>query len=685
MASLNTLRTKGGVIVTIVIFLALLAFLVGDIFSSGSSLFNSRKMRVGEINGKSIGYVDFLNEADYVSNVYKMMWGRDAFSTQEQEMMYNMAWEQLVMKNSLIPGFEKIGLAVSDAEQVDMIDGVYLSPVVTSSFVNPNTGTFDAQMMKYFMSNVNGDDGSYAVWNFLRQQMSQERVMSKYFALISGGFYTNSLEVAHGVKVANNTYSARVVGKDYSSIPDSLVKITNAQIKKYYNDHKEAFKQVASRDLEYVVFDVMPSESDYAEAKRIVDDIAVEFAASDAPMQYATLNSQDKPDHNYYRQDELAPELVALAFGNSGTISGPTLNGDVYTVSRVADLRMMPDTLGAKHILLQKGQTTLADSILTAVRSGSDFTALALAHSQDKSVSRNSGDLGKFTPAQVPAEFIDAAVTANVGDIYVVDSQIGLQVVQLTYKSRPVQKAQLATVTYKIDPSAATIQNVYQKASAFVAASADGMDAFRQAVNDESLSKRTVRIRSTERNISGLENSKELVRWAFNGKKGEVSQIMDIDGDYFVAALVDVKEDGYTVLDQVSDQITQTLRNKEKARMIETQMAGSSIDQVASAAGVEIKDVTAMEWSAFYIPEFGVEPKLIGAIAGAKAGVLSTPVEGATGVYRFVVTDVQSVENVTAESEKVKLNANALYYINERTMQALTEESDVTDMRVKFF
>lgn len=686
MASLNTLRTKGGVIVTIVIFVALLAFLIGDVFTSGSSLMNSRKMRVGEINGKNIGYVDFLNEADYMGSIYKMMWGRESFSAQEQEMVYNLAWEQLIMDNSFKPGFDRMGMTVSEAEQLDMLDGVYLSPVVTSTFVNPSTGLFDPQFMKSFMSSVTGSDGSYAIWSFLRNQMQQERVMSKYLALVEGGFYANALEVAHGVRVANTTYAADVIGKDYYTVPDSLVHVTAADVKNYYNDHKEAFRQGAARDIEYVVFDVMPSDDDYAEAKSTVEDIAAEFAVSQTPMQYATLNSQTKPDVNYYSEGELSSELAALAFGGGDeTMSGPTLNGDEYTISRVADVRMMPDTLGAKHILLQKGQEKLADSLAAAIRSGADFAALARDNSFDRSVAQNSGDLGRFTPAQVPAEFTDAALEANVGDVYVVESPAGLQVVQLTYKSRPVRKAQIATVTYKVDPSAATIQTAYQKASSFVTAAGNTMEGFNQAVSDGALSKRTVRIRNTDRTISGLENSKEIVRWAFNGKAGDISQIMDIDGDYYVAALVDVKEEGYAPLEQVSDQITKTLVNKAKARMLETEMAGNTLAEAAAAADVEVQAVSDIKWSAFYMPEIGVEPGLIGAVTAVPSGELSRPVEGVSGVYRFVVTDIQTSGDATAESEQVRLTTDALSYVNERTMQALTEESDVTDMRVKFF
>lgn len=686
MASLETLRTKGGIIVTAVISVALLAFLIGDIFSSGNSILNSRKMRVGEINGNNIDYVEFLNEADYVGDIYKMMWGRESFSSQEQEQIYEIAWGQFMMKDSYIPGFESMGLFVSETEQIDMVNGIYISPVVQAFFTNPQTGTFDPELMKSFMSNVNSNNGSFALWSFMRRQMEQERAISKYTALVSGGFYANALEVEHGVKAATDSFAARVVGGEYASIADSLVTVTDAQIKKYYNENKRAFKQEAARDIEYVVFDVMPSQEDYDAAKAAVDEIAVEFAQSDAPMQYATLNSQEKADSRYYRADQLSAELAALAFAPTGmNMSGPTLNGDIYTLSRVADKKTMPDTVGAKQILLAKGSDVLADSILTALRGGADFASLAMAKSMDPSVMQNSGDMGRFTPDMAPEEFADATIKANVGDYYKVETPAGIHVAQLTYKSRPVQKAQIATVTYRLDPSAATIQSAYQKASNFLTAVGGTAEGFRQAVTDEGLSKRTVRIRTNERTISGLDNSKELVRWAFNGKKDEVSQIIDIDGSYFVAALVDVKEDGHTPLAQVSEQIAQTLRNEAKAAMLMEKMNGTTLEAVAQALGAEIADVTDVKWDSFYIPQIGVEPRVIGAMYATQPNVLSAPIEGGAGVYRFVITDVTKAEGITPESEKARIDASSLFYINERMMQALTEESHVKDMRVKFF
>ena len=281
--------------------------------------------------------------------------------------------------------------------------------------------------------------------------------------------------------------------------------------------------------------------------------------------------------------------------------------------------------------------------------------------------------------------FTDAAMNANVGDIYTVESDAGLQVVKLTYKTRPVRKMQVATVTYKIDPSAATIQEAYQKASNFVTAAAGTAEGFAQAVGDQMLSKRTVRIRTTDRAINGLENSKEIVRWAFNGKTGDVSQIMDIDGNYYVAALTGVREKGYATVEQATADITKTLMNQEKARILAAEMTGATLEEVAAATGEQIRKAENVEWNAFYIPEIGVEPQLVGAITAVNVGELSQPVEGVNGVYRFVVTDAQQTGVATEESEKVRLETDAVNFVLQRTMQALNEESDITDLRVKFF
>lgn len=686
MPSLNSLRTRGGVIVTIVIFLALIAFLVGDLFSAGGSFLNSRQMRVGEINGHNIDYVEFANESDYLGHVYSLMTGRTSSSAQEQEMLYNTAWERLVMRYSYQPSFDRMGLTVAEAEQIDMVNGTYISPVIMQTFTNPQTGMFDPELMRGFMGNVSYDNNMATIWNNVKEQMTDNRIMSKYMALVSNGFYTTDTEVDNALATAGKTFDAKVVSKPYNSIPDSLVSISDSKIKSYYNAHKDKYLQAAQRDVEYVLFDVMPSSDDYSVAAEHINTIADDFRISDSPMQYAALNSQVRPDQNFYSRNALSPELEAIAFGDSqGEMYGPVLNGDTYTLSRVAETRMIPDSLGAKHILLSSMDTALADSLVGLIRGGANFEALAMEYSIDPSAQMNGGDLGRFAPEQMVKEFSDAALDAKMGDVYTVESQFGLHVATLTHKSQPVRKAQIATITYKVDPSAKTMQDIYTDATSFVTASGKTAEEFKQAVSDRALSKRSIRIRNTDRTISGLENARELIRWAFNGKKGDVSGIMEIDGDYLVAALVDVKEEGYSPVEQVAGQIRATLVNEAKGEMIAAGMVGDSLDAIATANGTEVKNLTGVQYNAFYIPEVGVEPTLIGAMSALPTGVVSKPVMGASGVYVFEVTSVTGDDTATAETERARLEANASTSVDMRAMQALTKESDVKDMRVKFF
>ncbi len=162
----------------------------------------------------------------------------------------------------------------------------------------------------------------------------------------------------------------------------------------------------------------------------------VEFATTNAPMQYAALNSQTSPDVRFYKESELTPEMAAVAFGaDAGQMSGPSLVGNTYTVSRLAETRMMPDSLGARHILLQPGETALADSLMGVIRRGSDFATLALEYSQDQSVTMNSGDLGRFSPNDMVPEFSDAILNHRVGEIFTVESAYGIHIIESTYKS----------------------------------------------------------------------------------------------------------------------------------------------------------------------------------------------------------------------------------------------------------
>lgn len=684
MASLNTLRTKGGVIVSVVIGVALLAFLVGDLFSSGSSMLNSRKMRVGEIAGTNIGYVEYTEATDKYEVIARAMSNGESLDTEGYEMVRQMAWESLINEYAYRPGFEKLGLVASEAEQVDMVNGVYMSPVLTQSFTNPQTGAYDPTFLQGFVARAQADQSgqTMTLWNYMKEQMRQERVLAKYTALISNALFINDLETATDAERSKDAYDVRIVCKPYSSVADSTVSVSAAEISAYYNAHKNLYKREASRDIEYVVFDLTPSEKDFTDAAKYIAQIAEEFEASDAPMQYAMLNSQVRPVNRYMKRSEVSPAIAESVFGNAGAVYGPELEYNTYVVARQADAKMIPDTVTAKGIILAPTDKAVADSIVTAIKGGADFGELAMKYSLDQNSAQNGGLMGDLDPTMFPEEFIDPIVAAKINEPFVVNSSY-IYLMQITRKTAPTLKAQIAEIRYEVEPSSATQTAAYNEVSQFYTKAAGSYDKFEAAANEAVVSKRVARISSSDKNVTGLGESRELVRWAFNADKGNVSSIMQLGGDYVVAVLTDAKEAGIATEKEMADQITALLSQRKKADAIIASVAGMSFDQITAKFEDEPVEAMGITFSTPYIQGVGREPKLAGAIATGKS---ASPVAGNAGVYAYEITGQTANEAAASQEDlKVRLEAMSAYRLQERAAQAMLEQTEIVDSRVKFF
>jgi peptidyl-prolyl cis-trans isomerase D len=366
---------------------------------------------------------------------------------------------------------------------------------------------------------------------------------------------------------------------------------------------------------------------------------------------------------------------------------GPVFNNDVYTLARLGETRMIPDSLGARHILLPADSVQLADSLVGAIRRGGNFAALATQYSVDPSAAQNGGDLGRFAPETMIPEFSDALMKQKAGDVFTVTSPVGIHVVELTHISPLVEKAQIAMIEYNVDPSSVTEMGVYNDARSFYQAAYGSADNFGKAVSDGQLQKRTDRVIGSQRNITGLGDARELVRWAFNAKVGDVSTEMKIDNNqYVVAVLTGATEDGIAPFERYQNDIRTVVIRQKKGEMLAAKAVGSTIEEVAAAVGKPVVEGEGINFLQMNVEGITPELKLMGAItSGIEAGKLSKPVIGNFGVYSFVITGKTEDPNVQPAGEKAIMEATSEMYLDQRMTSAMRENADIVDSRVKYF
>ncbi len=688
MAGLNTLRTKGGLFLTFVIGIALLLFVVSLAFENGGM--GGQDPKVAEINGEKITYTHYQDTFDAVQNNLSTMSGQDYSSAEAQDAVHNVTWQQLLNQYAIAPGFDKMGIVVSEAERIELISGEYVSPIVRSAFGDPTTGQFSPEYIVEYL-NAAAADQQYGPLMMQRYDMvvrdaQVQREMEKYVGLVAKGMFVNDLEIAAGVTAANKVFTGRWVGKNYGQIADSTVKVEKADVEKYYNENKKMFKQQPSRSISYVVFEVDPTENDRLAAANEVEKLAAEFAATDEPMIYAKSKSREAVDENYYSRTALSEELAAIAFGaDKSKVYGPVLENDVYSISRVTDVKALPDSVAISYIVLAQNADK-ADSILTAVKGGADFAALAMQFSEDRASAEMGGELGTLPYSAYPESLRVEIDKASKGSFFKADLGQTVCVVRVDRKDAPVMKAQVATITYPIIASPTTEKEIHSIANQFSVAAQGSVEKFNAAAAESAVVPRTARVANTERQIAGLgEDSRSIVRWAFDAKVGEVSEIFTVEGDYVVATVTEQRDEEFATLDQVYSQIYPVVLNNKKFEVLKAELAGKSIEEAAAALGVEVGVFENVTANGFYIDGIGIAPHTIGAIAKSAEGQVSNPINDLTGAYIVVVDQIVEAENQTAEKEQVRQQAMVEAQAAQRMNQALYEGSEIEDLRVKFF
>lgn len=676
MASLNTLRTKFGIVLSIIIALALLAFILSLKTEMG---FSGNDPRVGVIGGEKINYSEYYDEYEKI----KSQSGAQEGDEQQSAMLANATWQSLIARYVLTPGFERLGLRVTEPERMAMAGGKQPSQTFFNAFADPRTGAYNVAAVSDFLAQAEANPQAAQAWAQLNEQARMEREMQKFFGLVRGGVYVNALEVARGVEAANDTYAGKWAGKKYSEVPDSLFNVSDSDLRAYYNSHKDLFRQLPSRTISYVVFEVAPTDDDLLNLEKKVTEVGKEFAVTEELKSFVRGNRNGKVADNYVSAAQLSEEEAEALM--AGKTYGPVLKNNEWTMARVLSSKMAPDTIGVRHIVLPYTEEKLADSLLTALRGGADFAAAAAQYSVYDATAANGGEVGELPFSTFTGEFAEALGDARQGDIVKIASGDAIQLMQVYRTGKSVKQVQVASITYPVEASAETRRTVHNEAGSFMVNAKGSAETFAEAASTAAVTPRVAVIPQGERTIRGLEDSRDITRWAYGAEPGDVSEIFPAGKDYVVAMLTEIDDDEYASVEKMSAQIrAQVLRDK-KYDYIVGQLSGSSLAEQAASLGTEVADFKDVTFSSFYVDGPGFEPRLVGAITSSDKGAVSAPVKGMSGVYVFEVEDVQTADKQTAEGEKVRAQAMNESMAQQFAIPAVQQMAEIQDLRGKYF
>lgn len=697
---MNYLRERMGRILAIVIGGALLAFIIGEVGRSGGSFFRDDPDELGSVGGEKLSYTTFKAKVDQNTEQMRAQYGQ--VNAQITNYVQESTWGQMVNTAIVAKEVERLGLAIGAPELNALINGPTPSQQIQQVFTNQQTGQFDRAQLNSFeqyLQTAKDNDQRKIQWNELITSMRDAALGDKYLQMVSNGLYVNSLDAKDDYDAKNKLASFKYAILNYSSIPNDKVSVTDADFQDYYNDHKYLYNNKEElRTFQYVSVNASPSKADSAATKDQIAKLIPDLKSTKDDSSFVQLNAETKVPLTFKKKGQLDPHIDSIMFNAAvGTVYGPYLTNGSYAIAKLVADRIGPDSVKARHILIDFNSTgspekakAKADSIKKLIEGGKSFADEAQQFSADKVSAAKGGELGFFAAGQMVPQFDQAAFTGKKGDLQLVTTQYGVHILQIEDSKGSSKVVKVAVIDKPLHASSATQNDAYNKARSILS-NINGDNFADQAKKAGLVVKDANDVQATAQAVAGIDNCRDLVRWAYKAKVGDVADQVYTEGDQdIVARLVTIKPKGTLPLELVKSAIKPSVINHIKAKQLadkfQSAMSGASgIDQAAEKAGTKAVDAQNIVFANPIIPGTGPEYKVIGAVFGSEPGKLSKPVEGESGVYVFSVTGFTNpppIANFVRQREQI---AQALLQRSQPVLfEALKDKANVKDNRAKF-
>jgi peptidyl-prolyl cis-trans isomerase D len=709
MQIIQGIRDKGAAIVIVVISLSLIGFILMDAKQGGNNM-KAGSSSIGKVNGSDIDQAEFSKKIQQVEAQEEQQSGQKP-STSRIAQIRDQVWNQVVAEKVFYTEAAKLGIDFTSKELDNLLKSNDQSnPLMQDrSMVDPATGKLDMNKVGPALANIKKAKGEQ--WEMVNAQIIEPQkltsISTKYFALLNASAYYPAWMEEKDAKESKTFANISFVEIPYQTIIDSTIKVSDADVEAYIKNHKAQFKQEAGRMISYVSFSQLPSAADSAKTKAQVEALKAEFAAETNVKNFIARNaSAINFDTNYIPKAKIQSRFLdSITRLPVGSVYGPYVENKNYVIAKMLGSKTMPDSVHARHILIgtvnpQTGQPILedsiakkrADSINNAINGGANFAMLAMQFSSDGSKDKG-GDLGTFGNGAMVAEFNKFCFEKPVGSRAVVKTQFGYHIIEVLSQKGSSPAYKIGFMAKEIFASEETINNASNEAIKLSAEKdAKKLDAYIQKNGLQKTSVPTL-IKENDASIGQMQDARQLVRWVFEAKKGDVSDPMPV-GDQFIVATVDkIYEEGTQDVETARPLAENAIREEKKAAQIMSALgANPTLESAAAKYAKEIKMTGAdssLTFKSKIIDSIGNEPKLIGAIFNkANLNKVAAPLAGKTGVFVFKVNSI--AEKATDPNED-KLQMRLEQTAAQRNLAAanwfegLRKKATVKDNRSKFF
>lgn len=702
MALIKQIRQRTGLAIGVIAGGLILFLLGGDLLSPSSNLLNSNQNIVGEIAGEEISYEEYVAKVEEVKAGYQQRTGRvpsevEMFTVREQ------AWQTMIVERVFNEEYEKLGLTVSDAELVDMVQGKNIVAELRQQLVNPQTGEFDKnQLVTFLQSLETAEPDQQAFWAQQEKLFADSRLRIKYDNLMATSEYATSAEAKLEYKAANTLADASILFIPYTAINDSDVTLEESELTAYLKKNQSKFKTGNTANLEYISFSILPSGIDSADVITRINQLTEELKTAENDSLFAVRNSETQTPFFTFAPGDALPVGLTSNVGEvlPGQVYGPFVTpNSTYVTYKVTDQYEGTPRIRASHILFStQGLDSAAilqvkaqaEQVLADVKANGNFAVAAQQYGQD-GTAQNGGDLGWFAKEDFVEPFANAAYAAKSTGLLneLVETEYGFHIIEVTEMPKSTY-TKVATLELELVASDATRNEAFRNADTF-AAEAGNRGEFTEKA--EAAGYRIIQANNLEagsRNLNNIQNAREVVRWAFSeASEEEVSPVFELDNSYLVATLVNRKEEGDATLADVREQVELLVRNEKKAAMIIEKLKGKTTlaeMQAVYPNEASVNEIPDLKLSSAVIPGIGFAPRAIGSVFGLTNGQITMPIQEDIGVM------VAKLNTLTPAAEigdytnyQGQLTQNASQRTTYQVMMALQELANVKDFRYKFF